>query len=209
MYPTDVPPPSEPIRFVEMRGTKVDSPTHGGDPSPKSIRPGDNAGLVLLEQGQIATMRLPAGWSEGEPLTIRTSSLRQFNPGDKSDTALCFFYRGGPVSQLSAQSFHQVIQAPPHRLSDEEVKSIKEVLRDLAETKAFTMSTAQTANLGSKVVLIVEGTFDETLHQRYEIFVDADQSGALVQEVYFQAPKPDFDQYLEQVKAALESINWR
>ncbi len=168
----------------------------------------------IVEHGQIIKMVFPEGWVEGpreKNPGIGARSFREVHPEASPKTMLCFFYRGLPISDNGAANFRSVLEKPPHELTADEIKSLKEVLKMKTpiESAQFQIASARTEVLNGKKVLIVEGSYPEAGEQIYEIYIDADGSGEVIQEIYFQAPQADYEQYLPAAQEAIRSIVWR
>jgi hypothetical protein len=167
----------------------------------------------LHDQGQINKMDLPPGWVAGEPYHnvggIGTRSFKEYHPPESPDSSLCFYYRGLPMDAQSGKNFHDILQKPPHTLSQEELASLGEVLRDKKDPKDFTMASARTENVNGKTVLVIEGRYKEIQQDTQEYFVDASGDGRAVQEIYYQAPKDDYPKYLKDARQSMKSIQWK
>ena len=173
---------------------------------------GSGRQIEILDHGQIARVLLPPGWIESE---LKASSgadageSRQFHPGDSPEVALCLRYRGAKLSAEAGRLFSDLVQQPIHKLSRPEIRSLKEILKVSADPFVFTLRDARTEDRLGKRVLIIEGRYNEDQKDSYEILIDAQGTGRVVQEISFLAPKADFARYLFQVRAALKSIQWK
>lgn len=168
--------------------------------------------MIVAGHGQIAKLELPPNWVE-KTVTPPLGSLaargeREFNPPGQDDVKLCLFYRGYPIPASSAEDFKQIISLTPHVLSDDEIDQLTDVLDNLANSEAFELRYARTLDFRGRTVLVVEGLWKVLQHEGLHFFVDADGTGRIIQEVYFTAPKADFDQYVDTVKQALSSVEW-
>jgi hypothetical protein len=167
----------------------------------------------LTGHGQIAHMVFPEGWVEGPPYRfeggIGTRSFREFHPIEDPKAMLCFYYRGLPVNAALGERFHSVLEQEPHVLSDEEYSSLREILRDKHNPEDFTLISAQVEDFNGKRVLTVFGRYNKIQEDIYEIFIDADRTGRVVQEVYFQAPVDSYMKYLQDAINAMKSIEWK
>jgi hypothetical protein len=83
------------------------------------------------------------------------------------------------------------------------------MLRERANPEVFHILSARTQDLNGKRVLLLEGRYTEIQKDLYEVFIDADGTGRVVQEVYFLAPKIEYLHYLKAVKIAFSSIEWK
>ncbi len=169
--------------------------------------------MEIVNHGQIEKMVVPEGWVEGprpEYQGIGTRSLREFHPADAPDTQLCLFYRGLPVSDDTGEAFRSILNEPDHELSQEEVEWLKEILRERADPNVFELvSPPRTTFIGGKRVLTLEGFYRGTNKYLQEIFVNADGSGRVVQEIYFIAPQDDYSVHAAAAQQAFNSIAWK
>jgi hypothetical protein len=163
--------------------------------------------------GQISKMTLPKGWDEvvSEPFTgIGNRAYREVRLHGDKDVALSFFYRGDSLrDENQARSFHSILHQEPHMLTQKEINSIPEVLQDKANTKDFGILSARTQNISGKNVLIVEGRYKALQQDSYHMYIDTDDTGRHVQEVFYQAPKDRFAAHLRVAKESLNSIRWK
>ena len=165
----------------------------------------------LLNKGQIDRIELPKGWQrEDVPQgDIGSRSLVQFTTPEAPDARIAFFYRGLPIDAQDATLFHDTLEKPPHHLTPTEIKSLRAVLRERANPDAFKTLAAYTEDLNGKRVLVVQGRYSETQQDLYEVLLDASGDGKAVQEMYFQAPKTQYDRYLSDAKKTFQSVQWK
>lgn len=172
-----------------------------------------NPNPEMRNHGQIAEMTLPTGWEEAPPYRftggIGTRSFRNIHPPEAPNAILGFYYRGLPINEEAGKSFHDILQRPPHVLTQEEFKSLSEVLRDKAQAEDFISYVARTEDWNGKRVLVVEGRYAEIQEDTIELFVDARRDGRVIQEIYFQAPKDVYLKYAKAARGAMKSIQWR
>lgn len=167
---------------------------------------------VLSDHGQIHSIDLPTGWIESTERFVSgvgTRSYRIFHPPGAPAARLCFYYRGLRLTSPEGGKFTRILEEPAHKLRDQELSSVAPVLRDKSDRTEFTLREARTADLGTKRVLIVEGTYTQTEQEVLHIFVDSDGTGTAVQEIYFQAPRDLYSQYAAHAKVAINSIKWK
>lgn len=169
----------------------------------------------IEDVGAIARMELPEGWIELKSSTpdpggfnLTSSSSRDFSPADPS-AVLSLFYRGTLVSEGSAERFEQLLNKKDHELSTEEIDSINQILSKLADEDAFQKRTCYTLNIRGRRVLVVDGEWNKSQTQFHGIMLGVDESGRVIQEVFFEAPVGTFEKYLNEVKNAIGSIEWR
>lgn len=193
---------------IEKHRTETREPSAKGDSSEKM---GDKPEVHIRDHGQIKDMTLPKDWVEGGPYKINgpgTRSFREVHPTENPDVLIGFFYRGLKISEDGGKNFHGILDKPPHSLSPDELTSLSDVLRDKGNHQDFTMYSAKTMDWNGKKVLVVEGRYKELQQDALEIFIDANNDGRVVQEVYYQAPKDSFLKYLKAAKDSLRSIQW-
>jgi hypothetical protein len=161
--------------------------------------------------GQVQYMCLPAGWLE-EPQEKNGAPgilSHYYHPPEKPDVQLCFYFRGHKVSRAASVAFHDVLDKPAHMLALNEIKSVKEIIGDRADPQKFAIVLARTEDWNGRRVLTVEGRYYQHQCDTHAMLIDADGTGSTVQEIFYQAPKAEYLHYLQQVKAALQSIEWK
>jgi hypothetical protein len=164
---------------------------------------------VVQDQGVIKNMSIPEGWVEGASESFSdTSELRFFHPPDNLDAKLCFFYRGLPIETESGQRFVQVLSAAPHKLTPEEIESLYYTLGESGNNLAFELSAAHTEDFNGKRVLIVQGNWHKSNLHSYDMFIDVDGTGRVIQEVYYLASHAIFDQFFADVKICFSTLIW-
>jgi len=169
--------------------------------------------MNISNHGQIENIAIPEGWVEG-PVTefqgIGTRSLREFHPPEAPDAQLCLFYRGLPVSAEGGELFREVLSEPDHQLSNDEVIALGEILRERADANVFELvNPPRTSTMSGKRVLLIEGLYKATNKYLQEMFINADGSGRVVQEIYFIAPQDDYCLHAVAAQEACNSIRWK
>ncbi len=193
---------------IEKHRTEIRESYPKGD---RAETKGDKPEVQIRDHGQIKDMTLPKDWVEGGPYKIDgpgTRSFREFHPTENPEALIGFFYRGLKIGEAGGKNFHDILDKPPHSLSQAELTSLSDVLRDKGKPEDFAVYSAKTMDWNGKKVLVVEGRYKELQQDALEIFVDADNDGRVVQEVYYQAPKDSFLKYLKAAKDSLRSIQW-
>ncbi|HEY9871588.1 MAG TPA: hypothetical protein V6D08_20695 [Candidatus Obscuribacterales bacterium] len=219
MGPADIP---EPEKQAEHRQTDSARESHtdfmgelmtllkaGKDSTDKG-----KSGTRIENHGQIEAMAFPDGWVAGKPQAnpgIGTRSYREVYRKDHPDTAVSFFYRGLPVSNEAALSFRDVLSKAPHELTEQEKKSLADVLstKTPVASDQFAMSSCRTEDLNGKKVLVVEGQYTQSGDKIHAVYVDADGSGRFVQEIFYQSAKDQYDTYWKGAQSAFKSIDWK
>lgn len=166
---------------------------------------------TLRNQGQIKEMEMPMDWSEGARGRgpYPNSALRCFHPHETEDANLYFYYRGSKIDDGSAASFHALLAKPAHVLAPSELKSIAAVIGDKSNAQDFRMLNARTEEINGKRVLIVEGRYELLQLDTYHAYVDADNEGKAVQEVFYKAPKGEYPKYFKAATDSIKSIQWK
>ncbi len=193
---------------IQKHRTETRESSPKGDVSEKK---GDKSEVQIRDHGQIKEMTLPKDWVEGGPYPMNgpgTRSFREFHPTEDPKALIGFYYRGLKISEDGGNNFHDILSKPPHSLSQVELASLSDVLRDKGQPEEFSMYSAKTMDWNGKKVLVVEGRYKELQQDAVEIFIDANNDGRVVQEVYYQAPKDSFLKYLKAAKDSLRSIEW-
>jgi hypothetical protein len=165
--------------------------------------------MQIEDYGPVKTILLPDGWVElPAPKMPAGRSLKEFAPPDQSGVKLCFFYRGEPVSAETGAIFNKVLNLPPHTLSKEELACLKEILRERTDPEIFTVLKSSTEVLNGKRILLLIGTYKQTGHELYELFMEADETGRLIYEIYIIGPTQPYRVHLKEVKPALATLKW-
>lgn len=172
-----------------------------------------NANPEVRNRGQIAEMTLPTGWVEDPPVQfsggVGMKSRRVIHPPEAPRVRLVFFYRGLPMSQKAGKRFFDVLQGPPHDLTEQEWDSLAVLLRDREDPSEFMRFAARTEDWNGRRVLVVEGRYLEIQEDNFEIFIDAVGDGRTVQEVIYQAPTDVYNKYWRIAEGSLKTIRWK
>jgi len=172
------------------------------------------SGTRIENQGQIDSIDFPEGWVAGKPQPnpgIGARSYREVFRKDNPDTSVSFFYRGLPINDQSAHNFRDVLSKPPHALSEQEKESLKDVLstKTPVGSDQFKMTDARVEDLNGKKVLVVEGQYTKSGDKIHAVYVDADGTGRVVQEIFYQSPADQYAKYWKQADRAFKSIDWK
>jgi hypothetical protein len=166
---------------------------------------------AVNDLGQIAIFRLPAGWKEVLPEKSEWADQSyscDFSPVHDPSALLSVYFRGSPVSEGTAERFHQLLRQPAHKLCQTEINSINQVLSKLADEDAFQMNSIETANINGRQALVVDGEWKTSQTQFHGLMI-VDESGREIQEVFFEAPVAGFMKYLNEVVEAIRTIEWK
>ncbi|MBX3135959.1 hypothetical protein KF707_06965 [Candidatus Obscuribacterales bacterium] len=164
----------------------------------------------VVDHGQIKRLLLPAGWTETATTGSdnHEQSLREFSPQDSEDTRLCFYYRGFPYELPTGAAFKAVLEAPPHSLPAKEIKSIAGMLEEICQPDSFKPLAIHTQVTGGRTLLVVEGRWLRQEWDTYSLYIAADDSGCVVQQIYFLAPTSSYPKYVKEIKECLRNIEW-
>lgn len=161
-----------------------------------------------LSFGQVKQISLPAGWLKVPLTTDGLSSLEVYSPADSEKSQLAFYYRGTPLSQDVGEAFQAVLDENKGMLLARDLDNIRYILNERADPEKFQISSVETTSLNGRVLLVVQGRWLSKDTYSYELFIDAGQSGAIVQQIFFLAPKEQYHLHISEVKESLKSIQW-
>jgi hypothetical protein len=166
---------------------------------------------TVVNHGQIRRISLPANWVEGQSASggIGSRSFREVHPVEAPDANLCFYYRGLPISEETGKHFRAMLNKPPHILTQTEIRSISEVLRGKDNPRKFSAQMIKSEDINGKRVLTVNGRLIEKQEDVKAMLVDADGTGTVIQEIYFQAPKELYLRFMKSARDAMNSIVWK
>ncbi len=169
------------------------------------------AGATMSNEGQISSMPIPAGWSKSSvdqhPTT--TSNYVEYHQDKTSEARLGTYYRGHRISETAAKNFSKILKAATHTLDENEFLSLAEVLRDKSNASDFETTNKATIDIHGKRVLLIEGRFKEIKQKAYAIYVDAENTGEVIQEIFYQAPDSVFNSYKKAAEDSIKSITWK
>lgn len=161
--------------------------------------------------GQVKQIEIPGGWEAGPDYNKRqhAATYQEYHPAGAPECQLGFYYRGRRTSDAAGKTFHDLLDKPPHALTDAEFRSLEEIVRDKAKAEDFRLESAKTEDLNGKRVLRVKGRYVGNQNDAEHVFIDADGTGSAVQEVFFQAPKDKFSKHIKHAEDAIRSIRWK
>ncbi len=164
----------------------------------------------IRNQGQIAKMTLPTNWSEDIHCSAQESiaTLRSFSPEGEDTEKICFYYRGAPIGMTEGQDFNTILNTPSHALADEEIEAMGNVIRKLSNHNLFEMYSAETLDINGRRLLCVSGQWKDSQSITRHFFINCDDSGRIIQEVFFLAPCEKFLNTLPIFLACLQTVEW-
>lgn len=171
----------------------------------------DRLETAIVSRGAILCMNVPEQWLWGKRKTRDETqfSFLEFHPEGKPEVMLWFFYRGHKLTETIADSFKSLLALPSHLMTPQEVGSVEGVIRDKFRREFFELISARTEQLNGRAVLVVQGRYKESQEDSYSIYIDADGSGSVVQELHFQAPKDAYRHYIHEARKSFSSIIWK
>ncbi len=171
----------------------------------------DQLETAIVSRGVILCMNVPEQWLWGKRKTRDETqfSFLEFHPEGKPEVMLWFFYRGHKLTETVAESFRSLLALPSHLMTPQEIGPVEGVIRDKARREFFELISARTEQLNGKSVLTMQGRYKESQEDSYSIYIDADGSGSVVQELHFQAPKDSYRHYIPEAKKSFSSIIWK
>lgn len=167
--------------------------------------------VAMLNQGQIVRLELPSGWvkSPDKHTLPATANFVEFHNLKNPEAKICTYFRGHRISPSAGANFKKQMAAPAHKFSQEEYLELGEVVRDKAKDKDFEVKRHESIVLNGKTVLLVEGTYREIKQKAYAIFIDAEGSGEVVQELFYQAPEGIYGSHLKEAEESFKKIEWK
>lgn len=163
--------------------------------------------------GAIANIDLPANWTNGRhsenPTTGRKYDELFPKGASESSPRIQIYERGLDVGATAAANFSRLLGAPDHRLDDNELKSLGNVLDNKTRSSEFRIDQGWTETVNGKRVLFVEGEFLEDHKKSLSMIVDRDGTGAQTQELTYIAPSSKYDGKRSEALNSFKSISWR
>jgi len=168
------------------------------------------APAMIQNYGQIKTMEVPAMWQlldDHDPQSANPSWVK-FGPPNMPNVEMYLYFRGRPLTRAAQEGLKSLLEAKPHQLTVKQIDSIGELLRDACLIEAFNFLNVRTQEWNGRNVLIVEGRWNQIMHDRFWMFVPESPECETVQEIWFQAPVEQFPAQLKYARQALNSIHW-
>jgi len=157
-------------------------------------------------RGAIAEMTVPEGWSPQRLSSDGTAKFYYFQHPTLENIRLCFFYRGQPLSEPSAESLRDVLSQSPHPLAASDLEKISEAAENF-QRDGYTL-VATTEGINGKIVVKLKGTCEADGVECYAILIDVDGDGRWVAEMFFEATASDFHMHWPAIERSIKSIKW-
>lgn len=168
-------------------------------------------GLELTNIGPINKISLPPDWQLRTERYNRPgqSSLQQYCPSGDPSVSLLFYYRGLPCDKETAGKFKETLAGPLHLLSSDECCQLRALLRGKENKQEFELLNFQSMELNGNHILLLTGIYIEDQKPMMCLYLDVDGTGAVVQEIEYQAPLDRYAIYLPQIEESIQSICWK
>ncbi len=165
----------------------------------------------ILDEGQIKFMSIPPGFVQQlmEPSEWHQSRyVKNFHRTDNPHVRLVFYFRGNPLSEDEGGNFFRLLDTPSHNLSPEEIESLELMLYEDTEPEDFDLAVARTEELNGRDVLRFEGTWKGSNLYDVGIFILANPTTHVVQELHFLAPVKEYEDFKHYFDEALTTVLW-
>jgi hypothetical protein len=155
-------------------------------------------------------MTIPSQWSTlpVERKQTTDSVTQPYCLKADEEVKFMLFYRGKEVSANVASDFQAILDAPPHKLSEDEYRNIIMIIRHMSEDDFFERYSVETREIDGRTVLAVEGMWTRSAVKNYGIFVPGNASGTIIDELHYYAPADKYVQYLPAGQEILQSIKF-
>ncbi len=169
------------------------------------------SGLVVRSIGVVDQITLPPSFELGTRLggVPGQSFFQSYHLSTDEHVKIYFEYRGQRLSESDARAFRDILSQPPHVLKNREIALLKETVQEKANLGVFKLLLAKTEDLNGRRVLIVEGRYAKDDLTAYTIYIDADGTGAEVQELTFQTKTNQYARRLLAGMNSFKSIQWQ
>lgn len=168
--------------------------------------------VVVKKYGQVEHLKLPSGWNllpPERPEWAVIGNSRQFSFTGDPNCSVVLYDRGVRSSNEAGRKFRDLLAKPPHKLDSKEIQEIKVTLGNMADPNFFELREIRTENLNGKNVLVIDGEWKNSQTQFHGLMIDADGSGSLVQEIFFEATPQSYAERIKEVTDALRKLKWK
>lgn len=167
--------------------------------------------MIVENEGQIRVIELPGNWQERvvqkQPLQLK--QMRSFHRVDNANVQVRFVYRGHAESESVGREFQACLSGAPRALDTDQINSLAPVVGAIAHPDEFRISSAQTMDLSNRRVLWVEGRWLDSPFWSGNVFIDADGTGQVIQQVECFADLSAYEAEGAVFQHILRSIQWR
>jgi hypothetical protein len=138
-----------------------------------------------------------------------TFSIRQqaFNYR-RGEPQILLVSRTQPLSDEDAENFRDVMISGTHTITENEWKQLGAVVGEQADHGVFVLKNSEVLDWNGKLCILNEGEWADFNLKTYNLFFDGDGNGRFVEEVIYQAPIMQFNEYLQEAMLAMQSIDW-
>lgn len=168
------------------------------------------AAAMLENYGRIKRIEMPATWQlldNHQPQSASASWLK-FGPPNMPNVEMFLYFQGRPLTGGAQDNLKTILSANKTQLSLKQIESIAELLREAYLIDAFNFLDVRVQEWNGQKVLIVEGRWNQIMHDRFWMFIPGNSECETVQEIWFQAPVDIYAAQLKNARQALKSIQW-
>lgn len=182
------------------------------------------ANAEVHADGAVRKLTVPNGWQEMMPKMSRPDAvigplqLNEFHAPGNENVRLCYWnraYGNNREDADTARAFRNVLSAEPHKLSDEELKSLRHLIGDgmYGNPDRFQVIKAETRAVHGKNVLAVEADYEsanpELPNRRsYSMYISSDSTGRYTEQLYYVAPQSEYRQHAAAAIDSMHSVRW-
>ncbi len=165
--------------------------------------------IEIENYGRIKYWTLPDGWSEETKHSEGSSSaLRRFVLDENNDVQLVVYTRNLPISFNSCAELRKLLDLPNHELTPKEQWQVQEVLQTMPSKREFQPLSIRTEIVDEVKIITGEGRWIGINFDTLSFFVDEGGEYAVIQQIYFAAPKEVYASHFTQAKTIMYSIKF-
>lgn len=160
----------------------------------------------------ISAISIPNSWKREivEPGFGEVAKSTSFLPPDGDGTALALYDRGYPIAASEALQFQSILDKAPHKLTAAEIEMLNEqVLGTVGDRSAFNITSAKTKMINGRNVLTIDGEWREGGKKFHGMYLPKDESGRMIQEMYYEGQEPHFSRHYSDAVKAMEAVRWK
>jgi len=168
------------------------------------------AAAMLENYGRIKSIEMPATWQllEDHHPESASPSWLTFGPQNVPNVEMFLYFQGRPLTGDTQENLKTILSANSNQLTRKQIESIGELLREACLIDAFNFLDVRVQDWNGQKVLIVEGRWNQLMHDRFWMFIPGSSECETVQEIWFQAPVDTYAAQLKYARQALKSIKW-